>query len=427
MNLSFNPISSLPEMPKHLNSLKCVHCKFTEIPSHLKDHPLLHSIDFSLNEISRLTFVNDFNMLNLSGNKFKTFPTLSTGISYLDLSHNLIKRFDLPKNCMIQELNLSHNLLESITYDEQYVLSNLDLEKNVNLKLKLNFTDFPHLMRLNIAFTKVSIKPPYPNSLKTIFTSSESIYKSIPVPNGNLISSIHVGFNEMKGNRDSMDDAVIIRPNIANRLSIYSVIDGHGGNSTSRAASVILPQLFIRNKDKTIGSFSKMINQLNDQLAEKKVLDGATIVFAIVSPSDIGVGYLGDSRAFIVRQDRSFTCLTSDHKPIDLSERSILKSNRAYIIKERVNGTLSVSRAIGDFQVKELNRIAEVETYIRTTNDYRLVLACDGVFDVLKVEDLIQLLFEYPQPDLAALAIRCASTAAETTDNVTVIVVDLCT
>lgn len=56
----------------------------------------------------------------------------------------------------------------------------------------------------------------------------------------------------------------------------------------------------------------------------------------------------------------------------------------------RVNGNLSVSRAIGDAKLKKLVVAdADVEVYdMNGTEDY-LVVACDGVWDVLSGEEVV--------------------------------------
>ena len=56
----------------------------------------------------------------------------------------------------------------------------------------------------------------------------------------------------------------------------------------------------------------------------------------------------------------------------------------------RVNGTLSVSRAIGDAKEKKyvIGEADVTEVDLDGTEDY-LVLACDGVWDVVNGEELI--------------------------------------
>lgn len=66
---------------------------------------------------------------------------------------------------------------------------------------------------------------------------------------------------------------------------------------------------------------------------------------------------------------------------------------------QRVNGALAVSRALGDFEYKSSTDLdatkqlvspePEVFWYERSPKDELLILACDGVWDVMTNEDLV--------------------------------------
>ena len=65
---------------------------------------------------------------------------------------------------------------------------------------------------------------------------------------------------------------------------------------------------------------------------------------------------------------------------------------------QRVNGSLAVSRALGDFEYKNVQGKGpceqlvspepEISTEKRTDRDEFIVLACDGVWDVMSNEDI---------------------------------------
>ena len=59
-------------------------------------------------------------------------------------------------------------------------------------------------------------------------------------------------------------------------------------------------------------------------------------------------------------------------------------------------------------------------------NDKFLVVGCDGVFDVLSNDDVAAVAFNAPSPVDAAFAVRNAAFGSGSTDNISVIVVDLC-
>ena len=67
---------------------------------------------------------------------------------------------------------------------------------------------------------------------------------------------------------------------------------------------------------------------------------------------------------------------------------------------QRVNGTLAVSRALGDFDYKRNTGIDAVEQLVspepditvldrHEENDEFILLACDGIYDVMSNEDVL--------------------------------------
>lgn len=79
----------------------------------------------------------------------------------------------------------------------------------------------------------------------------------------------------------------------------------------------------------------------------------------------------------------------------------IVKAGGSVMI-QRVNGSLAVSRALGDYEYKSVPGLCateqlvspEPDIYIIERNkedDEFLILACDGVYDVLENEELCEL------------------------------------
>ena len=106
-----------------------------------------------------------------------------------------------------------------------------------------------------------------------------------------------------------------------------------------------------------------------------------------------------------------------DHKPSNELEKERIQNAGGSVMIQRVNGSLAVSRALGDFEYKNVegkgpteqlgegillsiksdnNHCAfpvspEPEFYVKAReedSDQFLVLACDGVWDVMSNEDI---------------------------------------
>jgi protein phosphatase 1B len=93
---------------------------------------------------------------------------------------------------------------------------------------------------------------------------------------------------------------------------------------------------------------------------------------------------------------------TKDHKPSDQAERQRIQEAGGTVLIQRVNGSLAVSRALGDFEYKNNpNRRPDQQlvspepevTYFPRSNKQDeqiafIVLACDGIWDVITNEEL---------------------------------------
>jgi serine/threonine protein phosphatase PrpC len=152
---------------------------------------------------------------------------------------------------------------------------------------------------------------------------------------------------------------------------------------------------------------------------------GTTAVLAVVAPEYFVVGNAGDSRAVLIRA-HSVVPLSRDHKPAAAPEAARIRAAGANLTRSsrpgapvRINHTLAVSRGLGDPAFKnqpdlppqrqpvspepDVRIVARVEEARRgrgsraaaataaapgTDPDRFLVLACDGVWDVMSTEDV---------------------------------------
>ena len=130
---------------------------------------------------------------------------------------------------------------------------------------------------------------------------------------------------------------------------------------------------------------------------EDDIQAGCTAVVALLSHRDLYIANAGDSRAVLSRGGKALA-LSNDHKPGQLEERERIVKAGGFLSDIggvcRVNGNLNLSRAIGDLRYKnnmELDRASQiitaepdVEHVMLEPEDRFLVLACDGVWDVMQ-------------------------------------------
>ena len=107
---------------------------------------------------------------------------------------------------------------------------------------------------------------------------------------------------------------------------------------------------------------------------------------------------MGDSRAIASVRGRVQN-LSYDHKPNNETETKRILAAGGWVEYNRVNGNLALSRALGDFVFKK-NEKKKAEEQIVTaypdvdvkelTSDHEFILlACDGIWDVLSNEEVL--------------------------------------
>jgi serine/threonine protein phosphatase PrpC len=103
----------------------------------------------------------------------------------------------------------------------------------------------------------------------------------------------------------------------------------------------------------------------------------------------------------------------------------LVKENRSFVDKNRTAGVLPISRAIGDFGIRGVSRIPAMTKWNRQEDDFRLVLACDGVFDVIENDEVRPIIGQQKDVAKAAYLLRNIAFARGSQDNISVLVVDL--
>ena len=97
--------------------------------------------------------------------------------------------------------------------------------------------------------------------------------------------------------------------------------------------------------------------------------------------------------------------LSDDHKPAQERELRRIEAAGGFVTAQgRVNGNLNLSRALGDLKYKGNTAVARAEQMITAEPDVRtvtleaadefLVLACDGVWDVMSSQQCVDFVRE---------------------------------
>lgn len=167
---------------------------------------------------------------------------------------------------------------------------------------------------------------------------------------------------------------------------------------------------------------------------------GSTAVVVLLTPTHILCANAGDSRALVRRHGRVLP-LSFDHKPSNLVERRRIVKAGGFVKKRRVDGDLAVSRAFGDFCMKnhpslppnKQKVIANPEFLVYPRDhagDEFIILACDGVWDVAtneKCADFVQHLLSEGELDLGNICEEAINVCLDrnSRDNMTMMLVGL--
>ena len=126
---------------------------------------------------------------------------------------------------------------------------------------------------------------------------------------------------------------------------------------------------------------------------------GCTAICSFITPNHIIVANAGDSRSVLGKNQKTVP-MSFDHKPFDELEKARIESANGMVRNKRVNGDLAVSRALGDFVYKDRHDLTPMQQKVSPYPDIKieerdgteefLVIACDGIWDVMSNDDLCQ-------------------------------------
>lgn len=227
-------------------------------------------------------------------------------------------------------------------------------------------------------------------------------------------TGLRYGVSAMQGWRMEMEDAHVCDTKFElKEHSFFGVFDGHAGAKVAQYCSENLLDSIMKNLDEDKMPSSEALKKaiekgfltLDDTLAKKESWasgedrSGSTAIAVMITPDSLIWSNCGDSRGLLCR-DGKVEFFTVDHKPYNPTEKERIEKAGGSVMMQRVNGSLAVSRALGDFGFKRIAEIPQTaqlvspEPEITITNrdadrDEFLLLACDGVFDVMSNEDVV--------------------------------------
>lgn len=232
-------------------------------------------------------------------------------------------------------------------------------------------------------------------------------------------------------------------------VCLFGIFDGHSGTACSNYLKTNLQSLISKERDVFYGasndkvceaicrvflaadsSFADYFFSANRKHGDRSSVvlptPGSTACIGILNKDMLYVANVGDSRAVLGRVNNAdlsvfHVDLSKDHKPSRTSETmrilsaggsvqaSHISSNKCLVSVGPLRvwpGGLSVSRGIGDFSLKAnrelekqgiqgdlISAYPEIRYTTTSVCDQFLVIACDGVYDVLSSEEVVKFIY----------------------------------
>ena len=145
------------------------------------------------------------------------------------------------------------------------------------------------------------------------------------------------------------------------------------------------------------------IQEENGGLSDCESYAGCTSTVVLITRSEVICANAGDSRTVLASRGTARD-LSIDHKPDDPVELRRIQNSGYFVEQGRVNGRLALSRALGDFEYKGNTDLPKKDQAVTAFPDVRVepinkdtqfvLLACDGVWDVLTSQEAIDYVHE---------------------------------
>ncbi len=228
-------------------------------------------------------------------------------------------------------------------------------------------------------------------------------------------------------------DLRLIRRNQPRAWSLFIVADGMGGHSAGEVASdlalrgalevvqreYLAPTVDadVQDQEETLRDVARRaVLQANEYVvreARNRGNDmGTTMTLALVAGDRAIIGNVGDSRTYLLREGK-LRRVSRDHSLVQrLVDLGQIKPDEVYTHPQRN----AVLRSLGDKPNVEVDVFVE-----RLRPGDALLLASDGLWEMVRDERMEQIIAAHPDPQAACKALIDAANAAGGDDNITVI------
>lgn len=291
------------------------------------------------------------------------------------------------------------------------------------------------------------------------------------------------GVSSLQARRNTQEDRWVVLPSMPDAPVQWSsgafvgLYDGHGGEECTNILQEQLHQWIFQNAEDALldlerlqSCFLELDLFVCDYLQHKGDLSGSTATCLLLRPDTSAaslklqavVSHVGDCRLVLGKRNGECVDLTTDHRLTLQAERDRILQRGGRVVNNRVNGVMAITRAFGDLEFKGMldRKRASVSTAaielqhnlfqsdddektpalltarpdvalltLDPLEDEFLLLACDGLWDVMTSEEALATLRDrfgiHGDLQLAAKEIAQEAIRRYSNDNISVIALHL--
>jgi serine/threonine protein phosphatase PrpC len=199
---------------------------------------------------------------------------------------------------------------------------------------------------------------------------------------------INYGFSQHDGYKTPTEDYVAHKV-YTNGYELFAVFDGHSTDFFAKQAAYILPEILVNQFEKThrpedIKTILELAFQETDKILEDgPIYGGTTATVTIITDTHIIIASVGDSIALHMDLSGNLLNATEDDNTENINECDRIRAAGGEIINDkyndpRVQGTLVLTRSIGDATYKKFGVIPTPQIIITERKPGYLVLMSDS-------------------------------------------------
>ncbi|KAF8721417.1 hypothetical protein HU200_023130 [Digitaria exilis] len=184
------------------------------------------------------------------------------------------------------------------------------------------------------------------------------------------------------------------------QVALFGVFDGHGGKNAAEFAAENMPKFMAEELNKVNGgeiegAVKRGYLKTDEEFLKRDQTGGACCVTAVLQKGGLVVSNAGDCRAVLSRAGKA-EALTSDHRASREDEKERIENLGGFVVNYRgtwrVQGSLAVSRGIGDAHLKQWI-VADPDTRTLSVDQQCefLILASDGFWDKIDNQEAVDL------------------------------------